>query len=32
MREGKYQEKVFQDLTGKSLPALGEEWRASLRR
>ncbi len=32
MREGQYREEVFQTLTGKSLPELGEEWLASLRR
>jgi hypothetical protein len=31
MREGRYKEEVFQELTGKPLQDLGEEWRESLR-
>ncbi|OWK35595.1 basic secretory protein-like protein [Fimbriiglobus ruber] len=30
MREGKYKETVWKDITGKSLVELGQEWRASL--
>jgi hypothetical protein len=30
MRAGKYDPKLFQDWTGKTLPELGDEWRASL--
>src|SRR6185437_15096026 len=30
MREGQYKEEIFKDLTGKSLPELDEEWRATL--
>jgi hypothetical protein len=30
LREGKYTDKIFQDLTGKSLQELGAEWKASL--
>jgi RNA polymerase sigma factor (sigma-70 family) len=29
--EGKYRDEVLQELTGKALPQLDEEWRASLR-
>ncbi len=32
MREGKYKEEVFKDLTGKTVKELDEEWRASLTR
>jgi hypothetical protein len=32
MRAGDYREGVFQQLTGKTVQALGEEWRASLGR
>jgi hypothetical protein len=32
MREGHYQEEVFEERTGKTLPQLDEEWRATLRR
>ena len=32
MREGKYRDEVFKELTGKTLPELDEEWRASLPR
>ena len=32
MREGKYKEEMFKDLTGKTLPELDEEWRATLLR
>jgi hypothetical protein len=32
MREGKYKEEVFKELTGKDLKALDEEWRATLKR
>jgi len=32
MREGKYTEDIFKDLTKKSLPELGEEWKASLKK
>lgn len=32
MRAGKYKETVFQDLTGKTLPQLDEEWRETLAR
>jgi hypothetical protein len=31
MREGQYKEDVFKELTGKTLPELDEEWRATLR-
>ena len=31
MRSGKYREDVFQEITGKTLQELGEEWRKSLR-
>ncbi len=31
MREGKYQEEIWKDLTGKSLAELGEEWKESLK-
>jgi hypothetical protein len=30
MRQGEYDEKLFQEITGKSLGALGDEWRDSL--
>jgi len=32
MREGRYKEEAFHDLTGKSVLQLDEEWRATLRR
>jgi RNA polymerase sigma factor (sigma-70 family) len=32
MRDGEYDDEVFEDLTGKTLPELADEWRASLRR
>jgi hypothetical protein len=32
MREGKYKEEVFEQLTGKPVKELDEEWRATLRR
>ncbi|MEI6234657.1 MAG: basic secretory protein-like protein [Planctomycetota bacterium] len=32
MREGKYSEEIFKDLTKKTLPELGEEWKASLKK
>jgi hypothetical protein len=32
MREGKYKEEVWKELTGKTVEELGEEWKASLRR
>jgi len=32
MRDGEYDDDVFEDLTGKTLAELAEEWRASLRR
>jgi hypothetical protein len=32
MRESQYKEDVFKELTGKTLPELDEEWRATLRR
>lgn len=32
MRAGQYEEGVFEELTGKTLPELDAEWRASLRR
>jgi RNA polymerase sigma factor (sigma-70 family) len=32
LRDGKYRDDIFEELTGKSLLALDEEWRASLRR
>lgn len=32
MREGRYKDDVFRELTGKSLGELDKEWRASLRR
>jgi len=32
MRDGDYDDDVFEELTGKALPELAEEWRASLRR
>ena len=31
MREGAYKEDLFKELTGKTLPELDEEWRASLK-
>jgi Peptidase of plants and bacteria len=31
MREGKYKEEVFKDLTGKTVQELDEDWRTSLR-
>jgi hypothetical protein len=31
MREGQYKEDIFKELTGKTLPELDEEWRATLR-
>ena len=31
MREGRYEENVFQKLTGKPLRELDEEWRATLK-
>jgi hypothetical protein len=31
MREGQYKEDVFKELTGKTLPELDDEWRATLR-
>jgi hypothetical protein len=31
MREGKYQEELWKDLTGKTLAELGEEWKESLK-
>ena len=32
MREGAYKEEMFKELTGKTLPELDEEWRASLKK
>jgi hypothetical protein len=32
LREGSYRERLFQTLTGKTAPVLGEEWRATLPR
>jgi hypothetical protein len=32
IREGEYREQIFQQLTGKALPELDEEWRTALRR
>ena len=32
MREGKYKEDLFKDMTGKALPELGEEWQATVKR
>ena len=32
MREGRYTDEAFQELTGKDLKQLDEEWRASLPR
>ena len=32
LREGKYKEEVFKELTGKTVEELGEEWKASIRR
>ena len=32
MREGKYKEEAFKDLTGKTVQELDEEWLASLRK
>jgi hypothetical protein len=32
LREGKYKEEVFKELTGKTVQELGEEWKASLHR
>jgi hypothetical protein len=32
MREGKYKEALFKEMTGKTLPELDEEWRATLKR
>jgi hypothetical protein len=31
LRAGKYKEEIFQELTGKTVQELGEEWKASLR-
>jgi basic secretory peptidase family protein len=31
MREGKYKEEIFKELTGKTVQELGNEWKASLR-
>jgi hypothetical protein len=31
LREGKYKEEVFKELTGKTVQVLGDEWKASLR-
>lgn len=31
LREGTYTDRIFQDLTGKPLPELGNEWQASLK-
>jgi hypothetical protein len=31
MREGKYKEDAFKDMTGKTLPELDDEWRATLK-
>lgn len=31
MRAGKYREEMFQELAGKPLPELGEEWKATLK-
>ena len=32
MREGKYKEEIFKESTGKTLPELDEEWRATLKK
>jgi hypothetical protein len=32
MREGRYDEAIFKDRTGKALPELDEEWRATLKK
>lgn len=32
MREGRYKEDLFKEMTGKTLPELDEEWRATLKR
>ena len=32
MREGAYKEEMFKELTGKTLPELDEEWRATLKK
>jgi hypothetical protein len=32
MREGKYKEEIFKELTGKTLQELGDEWKVWLRR
>jgi hypothetical protein len=32
LREGEYRDELFKQLTGKALPELNEDWRASLRR
>ncbi len=30
MREGKYKEEIWKDLTGKTLQELGEEWKTAI--
>ena len=32
LREGRYQEGLFRQITGKTVQELDDEWRASLRR
>jgi len=32
MREGTYKEEAFKDMSGKTLPELGEEWQATLKK
>jgi hypothetical protein len=32
LREGRYRDEVFKELTGKTVEELGAEWKASLRR
>jgi hypothetical protein len=32
LRQGRYEEGLFRQLTGKTVQALDEEWRATLRR
>jgi len=31
LRDGKYKEEVFKELTGKTVQELGDEWKTSLR-
>ncbi len=32
LRQGKYKEDIFKELTGKTVQELGDEWKTSLRR